>query len=266
MTNEASNFVGLIPQNYDQFLGPLIFHQFADDLVGRVGELAPRSVLELAAGTGIVTRRLRDALPDGCAILATDLNSPMLKVAESKFRADENIDFERADATNLSFDDASYDVCVCQFGVMFFPDKQQSYQEVLRVLKPQGRYIFSVWESWEQNAFARIAHETVATFFPNDPPGFYNVPFSYHDAEKIEDALKRAGFSRVTAERVRFISTIPSAGDFATGLVYGNPLFQEIEARGGDPDRVCKAVAAAVEQHLGASLSLEALVLSAVKD
>jgi SAM-dependent methyltransferase len=266
MTNEASKFVGLIPRNYDQFLGPRIFHQFADDLVGRVGELAPRSVLELAAGTGIVTRRLRDALPDGCAILATDLNSPMLKVAKSKFRADESIDFEPADATNLSFDDASYDVCVCQFGVMFFPDKQRSYQEVLRVLKPKGRYIFNVWGSWEKNPFAQIAHEAVATFFPDDPPGFYKVPFSYHEVDKIEDALRRAGFSRVSAERVRIISTIPSAGDFATGLVFGNPLFQEIKARGGDPDRVCAAVAAAIEQHLGESLSLEAHVVSAAKD
>ena len=263
MTEQAANFVGSIPEHYDRFLGPHIFHDFADDLTARVVGLNPASVLELAAGTGIVTRRLRDALPATCAVTATDLNPPMLEKARSKFAAGENIHFEPADATALPFDDSTFDTVVCQFGIMFFPDKLRSYEEALRVLKPGGRYILNVWGSWECNQFAQIAHETVAEYFPDNPPGFYHVPFSYHDTDVIEKTMCQAGFSEAASHVVDVTSAIPSARDFATGLVYGNPLFEEVTSRGGDPEEICSAVAAAIEDQLGGSMSLQALVIDA---
>jgi ubiquinone/menaquinone biosynthesis C-methylase UbiE len=266
MTKQASNFIGSIPQHYDRFLGPRIFHDFADDLAGRVAELTPGSVLELAAGTGIVTRRLRDALPADCPLIASDLNPPMLEVAKSKFKSDEKLHFEPADAMNLPYEDSSFDAVACQFGVMFFPEKQRSFEEVQRVLKPGGSYIFSVWGPWETNPFARIAHEAVAEFFPDDPPGFYRVPFAYHDTDDIQASVTGAGFSRVTIETLHVTSAIPSAMEFATGLVFGNPLFEEVTSRGGDPDQVCSAVAAAIEDQLGESMPLEALIINAYKD
>ncbi len=263
MTKQASNFIGSIPQHYDQFLGPRIFHGFADDLAGRVAELIPGSVLELAAGTGIVTRRLRDALPADCSLIASDLNPPMLEVAKLKFKPDENLRLEPADAMNLPYDDSSFDAVVCQFGIMFFPEKQRSYEEVRRVLKPGGSYIFSAWGSWENNPFAQIAHEAVAEFFPENPPGFYKVPFAYHDADEIRESVYGAGFSRVTMQRLQLTSAIPSATEFATGLIFGNPLFEEITTRAGDPDQVCSAVAAAIDDKLGKSMPLEALIITA---
>jgi ubiquinone/menaquinone biosynthesis C-methylase UbiE len=266
MTKQASNFIGSIPQHYDQFLGPRIFHDFADDLAGRVAELTPGSVLELAAGTGIVTRRLRDALPADCGLIASDLNPPMLEVAKSKFKSNEKVRFEPADAMSLPFDDSSFDAVACQFGIMFFPEKQRSYEEALRVLKPGGSYIFSVWGSWENNPFAKVAHETVVSFFPENPPGFYKVPFGYHDADEIRAAVSGAGFSRVTIQPLQLTSAIPSATEFATGLVFGNPLIEEITTRGGDPNQVCSAVAAAIGEQLGESMSLQALVINAYKD
>jgi ubiquinone/menaquinone biosynthesis C-methylase UbiE len=150
MSTQASEFVGSIPENYDSGLGPRIFFDYADDLATRVAKLKPRSVLELAAGTGIVTRRLRDALPDHCQLLASDLNAPMLEIAQKKFDSEESVLFETADATKLQFDDELFDTVTCQFGVMFFPDKEQSYSEVFRVLKPEGHYVFNVWGSWEK--------------------------------------------------------------------------------------------------------------------
>jgi hypothetical protein len=151
----------------------------------------------------------------------------------------------------------------CQFGVMFFPDKPSSYVEAKRVLKPSGSYVFSVWGSWAENPFAQITHETVAEFFPEQPPEFYKVPFSYHNSAEIRDALQGAGFSQVNIDEVNLISTISSADAFARGLVFGNPLYQEVIDRGGNPDEVCTAVSAAIDRHLGSEMSLQAFVVSA---
>lgn len=265
MSDQAAHFVGSIPEYYDRHLGPRIFAGFAEDLARRVAFLAPSEVLELAAGTGIVTRALRDALPDASKLVATDLNPPMLEVARSKFHGGEAVHFQPADASSLPFADASFDTLVCQFGVMFFPDKAASYGEVLRVLKPGGRYLFNVWDAWENNPFARIAHDVVAGFFPDDPPGFYRVPFGYCDKDLIAGSLDDAGFSDIDIETVEVTSAIPSAEDFASGLVYGNPLLEEIVERGGDDQAVHGAISVAIEEHLGENMPLQAIVVSTGK-
>lgn len=266
MTSDAAKFVGSIPKNYDKYLGPRIFVGYADDLARRVAALNPGSVLELAAGTGILSRKLRDALAGECHLTASDLNPPMLEVAKSKFRSGESVRFQEVDATDLAFDDASFDVIVCQFGVMFFPDKDRSYAEAHRVLKPGGSYLFNVWDSWKRNPFAQTVHETVESFFPENPPGFYKVPFAYHDAREIKESLLRAGFSRVTIEHVPLNSRIPSAGDFANGLVFGNPLYEEIVAREGNPQEIHTAVTVALDRELGSEMPLQALVVHASKN
>jgi ubiquinone/menaquinone biosynthesis C-methylase UbiE len=202
MTDDASKFVGSIPEHYDACLGPRIFNGFAEDLAGRVARSGANSVLELAAGTGIVTRKLRDSLPDSSDLVATDLNVPMLDSARKKFREGESVQFKEADAMNLPFPDASFDCVSCQFGVMFFPDKAQSYAEAFRVLKPGGQYLFNVWDSWAKNPFAQLAHEVLADVFPEKPPGFYRVPFSYRDTEEIATSLASAGFAAITHETV----------------------------------------------------------------
>ena len=265
MTQQSARFVGSIPENYDKGLGPHIFHDYADDLARRVAALNPKTVLELAAGTGIVTRRLRDALAHDCDLLASDLNPPMLEVAKAKFEPDESVRFEQVDATDLGFDDATFDVVSCQFGVMFFPDKDRSYSEVHRVLKPGGAYVFNVWDSWDANPFAQITQEAVEVFFPEDPPGFYKVPFGYHDADEIEASVRRAGFSQVAIEHVPLTSKIPSARNFARGVVFGNPLYDEVLTRGGDPQAVFEAITVAIEQRLGSEMPLQALFVHASK-
>lgn len=265
MNKQAANFIGSIPENYDRFLGPRIFHHFADEIAQRVFRLDPSRVLELAAGTGIVTRRLRNLLPDDCHITATDLNPPMLDIARSKFNQDDKINFECADATQLSYENSEFDSVVCQFGVMFFPDKGRSYEEVCRVLSPGGHYVFNVWGPLHSNSFAEITHETVKCFFPSDPPGFYEVPFGYNDADAIKASLTAAGFSDVLIETLSTSSEIPSSTDFATGLVYGNPLFEEITSRGGDPDKVRDEISDALARQLGRVMQLQAMCITAKK-
>lgn len=265
MASQASRFVGSIPENYDSGLGPHIFDDYANDLARRAAELQPQSVLELAAGTGIVTRALRDALPGACELVASDLNPPMLEVAKAKFSPEERVRFEAVDATELQFGDASFDVVACQFGVMFFADKARSYAEVWRVLKPGGAYLFSTWCSWDENPFARIAHEVASRFFPEDPPAFYKVPFHYHDADEIQKSVLAAGFATATVTPVSFQPKILSAARFAQGLVLGNPLSEEIRNRGGDPEAIRDAIAVAIDAQLGRDMPLRALVVQANK-
>ncbi|HVX99166.1 MAG TPA: methyltransferase domain-containing protein [Pseudorhodoplanes sp.] len=267
MGNDAA-FVGNIPLNYDQGLGPVIFADYAADIAQRAAALKPARVLETAAGTGIVSRALRDALPASAHLVSTDLNPPMLEVARGKFRPGEQIDFQRADAMALPFGEASFDVVVCQFGIMFYPDRDKSHREVHRVLRPGGTYLFNVWGSLADNAYGRIAHENVRRFFPADPPQFYQVPFSCHDTGPIKEGLARAGFVDVAEDEMSMIKDIADINAFARGLVYGNPMIDQITQRGTiDPKDVFDALLATLRQEFGnpGRMSLKTFLLSARK-
>ena len=219
MIDDAAGFTGTIPEHHDRGLGPIIFVEYATEMAKRAVVGNPTRVLETAAGTGIVTRRLRDGLPPGVSLTATDLNAPMLEIARTKFRPGEEVEFQPADAMALPFPDGGFDAVVCQFGIMFFPDRGRSYHEVHRVLAPGGRYLFSVWDAHRYNPFGRIAQEVGARFFPVDPPQFYTVPFSCHRIDPIRDAVADAGFADFEAAVVRLDKEIPDAVAFARGRI-----------------------------------------------
>jgi SAM-dependent methyltransferase len=266
MTDQAAEFVGSIPEHYDRGLGPIVFDGFAADMADRVTAAASTNVLEIAAGTGIVTRHLRDRLAADAQLTATDLNAPMLEVARARFQPGERVTFQPADALALPFPDGVFDTVVCQFGVMFFPDKDKAYREVRRVLGAGGRYLFSVWDAHRYNPFGRIAQETIAGFFPVDPPQFYQVPFGYHAIDPIKEALIDAGFADIKIAVLGRVREIPDVGAFARGLVYGNPVIDQIRARGGEPDGIVAAVAQALRRELGADsarMPVQAIVFSA---
>ncbi len=172
MTNNHSSFIGSIPEIYDACLGPYLFEFSAQDLAGRVKKKIPAvgNVLEVACGTGISTRFLRQALPESVHIVATDLNAAMLDFAKGKQGDLPNVTFEIANALALQFEDSAFDAVMCQFGIMFFPDKEKGLMEMARTLKPGGVLAFNVWDSLEQNHSVSIAHQTTARFFVSDPP------------------------------------------------------------------------------------------------
>lgn len=235
-------FAGSIPELYDRCLGPFLFEPYADDLAARAVALRPRRILETAAGTGIVTAALAAALPQA-EIVATDLNADMLRVAEAKLGS-ARVAFAPADAQSLPFPDGSFDLVVCQFGAMFFPDRVAAYREARRVLAPGGVFLFNVWDRLEANPASQAVAEAVAALFPDDPPSFLNrVPFGYHDKAAVEADLRAAGFARVEVETVAKRSR-GSAGEVAPGLCQGSPLRAEIEARA--PDRLEEASQAAL--------------------
>jgi ubiquinone/menaquinone biosynthesis C-methylase UbiE len=252
MADQTANFSGDIPEFYDRGMGPIMFVDFAADMAGRVAAVHPKRVLETASGTGIVTRMLRDLLSSDSRITATDLNLPMLEVARSKFRAGEQVDIRYADATNLPFADEMFDAVVCQFGIMFFPNKRKSFSEAHRVLSPHGRYFFSVWDSHDCNPFARITHRVIGGFFPSDPPPFYKVPYGYNLIDPIKDELYRAGFSDLKVFVLTHQREIPEPSAFARGMIFGNPVIEQIRARGGvDPNVIVEALVKAFCDELG---------------
>jgi SAM-dependent methyltransferase len=261
MTGTDALFTGSIPALYDRCLGPLLFVPYARDLAARAAALAPARLLETAAGTGIVTEALAAALPEA-EIVATDLNQAMLDIAAAR-GLPARVSFQAADAQALPFPDARFDLVVCQFGAMFFPDRVGAYGEARRVLRPGGRLLFNVWDSLAHNPVSALLGETVAALFPDDPPSFFRrVPFGYHDTARIETDLRAAGFADIEIETVSLISRV-DARAAATGLCQGSPMGNEIEARGGDLAAVADAAAAALAPLDGKEMPMSAHVIRA---
>ena len=259
-----SLFEGSIPSVYEEYLVPVLFTPFAKDLVQRVVTIGPSSVLELAAGTGAVSRRLAAALPDA-RIVATDLNSAMLMVANN-LTAAPNLLFQPADAQALPFADKAFDLVVAQFGVMFFPDKIGAYREAGRVLASGGTLMFSVWDKLEANPGSAAIHSAVRNAVPEPKPNFIaRMPFGYNDPAAIEQELRSAGFSRITIERVERTSPAGSAASLARGMCLGSPLANELAAHPVhiQEQALAAAIAAAECEEVDGPLSMAALVITA---
>jgi SAM-dependent methyltransferase len=232
---------------YDEHLVPAVFQPYADDLAARVARRGPRVVLELAAGTGVLTEAIIASLP-GAQVTATDLNVAMVEVGSANVPS---ATWRQADAMQLPYDDASVDLVACQFGVMFFPDRPAAYAEVARVLKPGGSFLFNTWGPLATHDVEVTVMAALAEAFPDDPPSFLaRVPHGYHDADRVAADLTIAQFGGVTVETVQLDCTAKSAGDLARGYCRGTPLRPEIEAR-GDLDATTLAVAAALERRFG---------------
>ena len=243
-TNDVT-FTGSIPALYDRHLGPVLFEPYAADKVRRLARLSEGAILETASGTGIVTRQLASALPAAVRIVATDLNQPMLDHASSK-PGMERVEFRQADALKLPSGDGQFDAVVCQFGVMFFPDRVAGYREARRVLKPNGQLVFSVWDSLMTNPLSATVVDAMAAHFLHDPPRFLaRAPHGYHDAAAIRADLAAAGFTTVAIETVVLTARAASHRDPAIGLCQGSPMRGEIEAR--DPDGLQAATDAAAD-------------------
>ena len=225
-------FAGSIPEVYDRLMVPLIFEPYARDLADRIARPQPQDVLEVAAGTGALTREIAARLPVNIRIVATDLNQPMLGHAATRQSDRDSVTWRQADALALPFRDQEFDVVACQFGAMFFPDKIKGYAEARRVLKPGGRFFFNVWDRISENEFAEAVTEALATCFPKDPPLFMaRTPHGYHNVEKIREELIAAGFVDNSVESVDHSSRAATPMDVAMAYCQGTPLRNEIEAR-----------------------------------
>jgi ubiquinone/menaquinone biosynthesis C-methylase UbiE len=255
MTNPDTDkvFTGSIPTFYEEYLVPLIFQRYAEDLASRLVSRSLSRVLEIAAGTGVVTRQLASALADDVLIVATDLNRPMLDLA-AEIGTRHPVEWREADAMQLPFDDGEFDAVVCQFAFMFFPDRAKAFAEARRVLRPGGVLLFNVWDRIEENEFADTVTTALASVFPEDPPRFMaRTPHGYHDLALIRRDLQGGGFvSPPRIDTVAMRSKALSPRIAAIAYCQGTPLRNEIEAR--DKTRLGEATehaAAAIAGRFG---------------
>ena len=249
-SNTDKVFAGSVPRIYDEYLVPLIFEPYAVDLAQRLVARPLGRVLEIAAGTGVVTRALAYVLPANVSIVATDLNQAMLDQAAA-IGTKRAVEWRQADAMQLPFGDNAYDAVICQFGVMFFPDKANAFAEARRVLKPGGVFIFNAWDRIEENEFADVVTTAVAALFPPDPPRFLaRTPHGYHDLDTIRRDLANGGFAaapRIDTVTARSRAASPRMP--AVAYCQGTPLRNEIEAR--DAARLGEATDAAAQAVAG---------------
>jgi SAM-dependent methyltransferase len=250
-TNDAM-FTGSVPELYTRHMGAVFFEPYAVDLAHRCG-LTAGALLETACGTGILTRALAAALPAAVTITATDLNQPMLDYAQRQ-AGGERVSWQQANAQHLPFADRSFDAVVCQFGVMFFPDRVGAYREVYRVLKPGGHFLFSVWDRIETTELFALVQTTVAEMFPVDPPLFLaRTPCGYHDISRVRGDLGQAGFADCTVDVLKLPARAAAAIDPAVGLIRGTPVCAEIMERDpAGPERAVAAATAAITARFGA--------------
>ncbi|HET9115270.1 MAG TPA: methyltransferase domain-containing protein [Gaiellaceae bacterium] len=243
---ETDVFKHSTPELYDRYMGPLLFEPYARHVAEGVAAWRPDSLLETAAGTGIVTRAVQEAVPEA-VIVATDINPAVVEFAAQR-ETSERVSFQQADAQDLPFEDASFDLVLCLFGVMFFPDKVRANTEARRVLRSGGRYVLVTFDRLDLNPIPQAAGEAVASLFADDPRYMERGPFSYTDARLVEQDLRSAGFEAVELETVA-LSTRVTARDAARGIVLGSPFRAEIERL---DDSALERATDAVEQALRA--------------
>lgn len=237
---------------YDRDLGPVLFDHYGFDTARRIAEQSPRDVLEIAAGTGIVTRHLRNLLTKDARLIAIDISDSMMDLARTKFLPDEQVTFQNANATSLPFNNEAFDAVVCQFGIMFF-DQEMAFRETYRVLRRGGRYLFRVWDSERYNPFASLSFEVLKQFFPSDTPRFLFDPVSCHQIDPIKEQLTQIGFDPIVISVQRHEYDILDVSAFARALVY-SPVIFEIRDHGSvDPEEIVEALTEALKREYGSN-------------
>ncbi len=261
---DENTFVHSTPALYDRYMGPLLFEPYATLIAERSALFQPVRILEIAAGTGIVTSAVNRRLPQA-KIVATDVNAAVVEFAAERVRS-ERVIFERADAQDLPYPEESFDLVICQFGVMFFPDKVCANREVWRVLSSGGHYLLVTFDRLELNPVPKAAADAITALFPDDVRDYMERgPFSYFDRALIDHDLRAAGFMDIEIQTIT-LSTRVIAHDAALGMVLGSPLRSQIERRDSTAlDRAVTAVTRALQPWDGKHAPISAHVVTATK-
>ena len=266
--SSVTAFAGSVPQNYETYLGPLFFEPYGINLVEHIQNTALDNVLEIACGTGRVTKHLAAKLSPGTSLIATDLNEDMLKIARHIVTS-KNVTWQVADAHELPLESDIFDLVVCQYGVMFFQDKPKALREINRVLKRGGTFIFNTWNELQYNALSQMAQRVLEEVYPDDPPRFFEKgPYSLYNQDQIKELLAEAGFGNITIELVSKTGLAATPEDAVTGILDGTPNFGYIAERDIPPVVAKEKLKALLTEHYGGKnlqLPMQAFVVKAGK-
>jgi ubiquinone/menaquinone biosynthesis C-methylase UbiE len=266
ISSDVTAFVGSVPENYEKYMVPMLMEPYAIDQAERVANHVPHTVLETAAGTGVLTGQLRKQL-SSAEITATDLNADMLERAKAT-RPNLNVTWQQADAMELPFPDGWFDIVAMQFGYMFMSDKAVGAKQAYRVLRPGGRFVFNVWDSISQNEMSAVSYEALTDLIEPGPPQFMNVPFGSFDPAPILEVLTEAGFDATEPTYVSQVMHAESAKAAASGMVLGTPLYGAIVEHGKDAEAIREVLTNAFVKHFGdgpISGKMQAIVYEARK-
>lgn len=268
MSENITTFNGSVPQNYDEYLGPLLFESFAIDLASRIDAEKKVCMLELACGTGRLTRHILTQLPADAQLVATDLNSDMIDIAKEKISAS-NLTWGVVDMLQMPYEDASFDLIVCQFGIMLVPEPVKALSEIYRVLKKDGKILFNVWGDINENGIWKIGADVIKSFLAIDPIRQNPGPFSMQDEKQLRDLIQQSGFSKINIDHVRKTGVIERAESAARGFIQGLPVYTIIQQRGpGLHAQIEDKLSSRLAEELGDSpmySPLYTLVAAAVK-
>lgn len=265
---QAYNFTSQDAENYDYYLGPVMFEPYGQYLADQIDGANLKSVLELACGTGRVTSHIQQALPAGVEFWATDISSDMLDIAKRKLGSDQ-IHFKTEDIQNLSFADYSFDLVICQFGMMFLPDKQKGFNEIYRVLKPGGKFFCFTWDDTSKNPmFNLLIKELMLPYFHDEDSSRLFTPFSLHNPEQLAEWMKNAGFTTGKTETIALNSPAAPVANIENGLYLKHPLGKTVKDKdAGAFEVVARKFKEEVEKRYGkvVSFPMSALLTIGVK-
>lgn len=234
---------------YEQHMVPATFARWAPELVEAADIRLGERVLDVACGTGAVTRILVDRVGQTGRVVGLDFNAGMLAAARAAV-ANSTIEWLEGTAVSMSLPDAAFDVVVCQQGLQFFPDKRAALQEMRRVLVPRGRLVLSVWRSVEHSPGLRVLEEALARRIGPEKAAL--PPFSLGDGQTIRALVTSVGFRDVRVRAEAKLGRWQSAEHFVRSIVGGAPtmLGALAEHGAGVLDAIVAEVADATRSYI----------------
>lgn len=209
-------------ENYQRFFVPSIGGPVADDFL-EVADLQPgERVLDVACGTGVVTRLATERVGAAGSVAGLDVNPGMLAVARSETPAGISIEWHEASAESMPLRDESFDVVLCQMGLQFVLNKLAALREMRRVLKTGGRA--HVCMPGPKPPLFAIMTDALARHLSPKAASFGDLVFSMHDVDELSAIMRSAGFREVDVQAKRKSLRLPAPKDFLWQYIYSTPL------------------------------------------